>query len=443
MEALNRETVTNGILEDVIDDLVKPKGKRGVPVLVAKGTLPKMGNEATVEYFFETAPKPKVMVEKDGRVDFRESSIIQQVEAGQLLAVKTPPLPGESGITVTGAPISGKIGMDVPLLRGTGTRFEDPDKLRLVAEISGSAKLRGNGEVEVSERHVIDGDVDFETGNIRFNGTVIIKGNVLSGFEVVATGDVEVNGIIEDATIHCGGNLLVRGGFIGQGKGIARVFGETHIKFLENQTVHGNGDVYIAEEIIHAHVISGGKVLVKFGKGAVIGGTIVAREGVQAKIIGNIHYIHTKVRAGIDPGLDEHIKKLDTIVENKGLVKTRVQEAINKYVEMKYTGEHGGLTPEQDEHLKYLYHVMAHFDEWSEFLVAKHNDLVQERNRLDKHAYVTADQRAFPGVHVSVGELQRKLDKDFNAVSFRIKDRVLTALRPIGDEFKPYEGEGK
>jgi len=444
MEALQREKVTEGLMEDAIDDVTRAKGKRGVPVLVAKGRLPGEGSDAKVEYFFETNPKPKFKIsEKDGRVDYRESGIIQQVNEGQVLAVKTPPVPGEKGISVTGVEISGKTGDDLPLLGGQGTRFEDPDKLRLVAQISGSAKLRSNGEVEVSARHIVDGDIDFETGNIRFNGSVVVKGSVRSGFEVIATGDVEIQGVVEDAVVHCGGNLLLRGGFIGQGKGLIKVNGETHIKFVEGQTVYGNGDIYVAEEIIHSNVVCGGRIIVKFGKGAVIGGKLIAREGINAKIIGNIHYVRTHLKAASDPHLDDKLEKIARVIDDKQLVKEKSQAAINVYVQKKYA-DPNGLSPQQEEHLKYLYHVMSHFDDWSKSLENTYQNLHEEREKLDRSAFVVADQKAFPGVFVEVGMLQRKLDKEYDAVAFKIKDRVLTALRPIGHEgeYKPYEGEG-
>ncbi|MFH0882743.1 MAG: FapA family protein [bacterium] len=443
-EALQREKVTVGLMQDVIEDLSRAKGKRGVPVLVAKGNLSGGGTDARVEYFFETEPKPKIKVsEKDGRVDYREAGIIQQVNEGQLLAIKTPAMPGESGISVTGVMITGKTGTDVPLLRGQGTHFEDEDKLRLIAEIPGSAKLRGNGEVEVSSRHIVDGDIDFETGNVRFNGSVIVKGSVRAGFEVVATHDIEIQGVVEDAMVHCGGNLLLRGGFIGQGKGLIKVGGETHIKFVEGQTVYGNHDVYIAEEIIHANVISGGRVIVKFGKGAIIGGKVFARDGINAKILGNIHYVRTHLRTGTDPHLDQQLQKIAGVINNKQIMKEKTQAAINVYVQKKYA-ESKGLSTTEEEHLKYLYHVMSHYDEWSKYLANKYEKLIEEREHLDLSAFVIAEQQAHPGVFIEVAMLQRKLDKEFRGVAFKVKDRILTALRPIGHEgeYKLYEGEG-
>lgn len=441
-EALEKEKVIEGIKEDVLEELSQARGKRGVPVLVAQGKLPGTGTDAKVEYFFDTDPKPVMQEEKDGRVDFRESNIIQQVSEGQRLAVKTPAMPGEPGITVTGVEVTGKPGTDTPLLRGRGTEFEDEEKLQLKAIRPGSAKVKRNGEVEVSDRHIIEGDVDFESGNVRFNGSVIIEGSVRAGFEVTATRDVEVKGIVEDAKIHCGGNLLLRGGFVGQGKGIVRAAGEVHIKFLENQTVHANGDVYIAEEIVHANVNAGGKLIVKFGKGAIIGGHVVARKGIQAKIFGNIHYVKTVLTAGRDERLDDHLEKLNNLLERKKEMKTRVQEAVNHYVQNKYK-DAASFSQTDEEHLQYLYRVMANYDEWFGILAEKQAGLIEQKTALHDETMIIAAQRAFPGVVVEIENLQRKLDKDYNSVAFKIRDQVLTALRPVAGEYKPIDEEPK
>lgn len=441
-QALEKEGVVEGVMEDVLTELSQARGKRGVPVLAAKGKQPGHGSDAKIEYFFETDPKPVLKKTDDGRIDYKESNIIQQVPEGQVLAIKTPAMPGEEGISVTGVSISGTVGSDLPLISGKGTAFEDEGKQRLLATRPGSAILKRKGEVEVSERHIVEGDVDFESGNVRFNGSVIIQGSVQAGFEVTATRDVEVKGIVEDAKIHCGGNLILRGGFVGQGKGIVRAAGDVHIKFLENQNVEANGDVYVAEEIIHANVNCGGKVVVKFGKGAIIGGHITARKGVQGKIFGNIHYIRTRVTVGRDKRLDDHLERLNNLLDRKTEMKQRVQEAINHYVQNKYK-DPGAFTNVDEEHLQYLYRVMTNYDDWFKILTEKQSVLHSRKRELHNESMVIADQRAFPGVVVEVENFQRKLDKDFNAVAFKIRDNVLTALKPVAGEYKPMDEEPK
>lgn len=435
-EALQREHVVYGVQDAQIDDLIRPDGVRGHPVLVARGKEAERGQDSYLEFHFETDPKPKVRSTEDGKIDYRETGILQQVKQGQLLAVKHPATKGEDGVSVTGRPIQGKLGRDAPLQRGANTHFLDEEKLRLAASIPGCAKLRAAGEIEVSGEYIVEGDVDYKTGNIRFDGSVIVKGDVKSGFEVVASRDLEIKGIIEDASIHCGGKLFVRGGFVGNGKGIARVCGETHIRFLENQTVECNQDVYIAEEIIHAKVISGGTVYVKFGKGAVIGGQIIARKGIEAKVFGNIHYLRTKLQVAKDPAADELIESIGKVLDQKDTTREKLQTAINNLVKRKYENEDRKLTADEEKHLAYLYHVLGHFDEWVRMISQRQEMLLRERVNLDHQAYVKADHRAHPGVSIEIDKVLKQLDQEYEKVLFRLHDGIVAAMRPTG-----YEGE--
>lgn len=47
-------------------------------------------------------------------------------------------------------------------------------------------------------------NVDNSTGDIDYEGDVVVKGNVLAGFTVKATGDITVSGIVEGATVIAG-----------------------------------------------------------------------------------------------------------------------------------------------------------------------------------------------------------------------------------------------
>ena len=53
-------------------------------------------------------------------------------------------------------------------------------------------------------------NVDNNVGNIRFDGTVLVRGNILNGFKVEADGDVQVNGVVEGGYIENTGNVIVK-----------------------------------------------------------------------------------------------------------------------------------------------------------------------------------------------------------------------------------------
>ena len=70
--------------------------------VLAKGVSPKPGEDAVIEYFFNTNPNLKPKLNEDGSVDFFSLSAISVVKKGDKLATLTREVPGEAGFNVTG-----------------------------------------------------------------------------------------------------------------------------------------------------------------------------------------------------------------------------------------------------------------------------------------------------------------------------------------------------
>ena len=87
--------------------------------------------------------------------------------------------------------------------------------------------IRTADNVFVHKVIVFDQYVDFSTGNIEFTGDVIVRKGVRDCFVIQAGGKVEVGGLIEAATIDCGGDPIARGGFAGREVGTAMVGGQS------------------------------------------------------------------------------------------------------------------------------------------------------------------------------------------------------------------------
>ena len=71
-------------------------------VKIASSEKGEPGREGHFEFFFSTE-KPKPEIRKDGSVDYRSMSLVQNVDEGQLLAVYHPAVQGTAGRDVTGA----------------------------------------------------------------------------------------------------------------------------------------------------------------------------------------------------------------------------------------------------------------------------------------------------------------------------------------------------
>lgn len=92
----------------------------------------------------------------------------------------------------------------------------------LYALKSGAVHYEGD-RISVSNHLEIDGDVDFKTGNINFDGFVTIKGTVADGFSVVAVKDVEILGTIGIGSVKevvsKEGSIYIKGGIAGKKQG--------------------------------------------------------------------------------------------------------------------------------------------------------------------------------------------------------------------------------
>ena len=154
-----------------------------------RGVPPEPGKEATFEKLvdeIENAGHPQEQA--NGRVDYHEIGLIRSVVKGTPLIRRTGPTPGIPGIGVDGLPIASIPGKDTPLVAGAGTEISADDSNLLLAATGGEPVLLGNSAKVVGKLE-LDG-VNFQTGNVDFDGSVAIRGPILTGFKVRAGGDI-------------------------------------------------------------------------------------------------------------------------------------------------------------------------------------------------------------------------------------------------------------
>lgn len=311
MEALRSEGVCYGILEEVIDRLVERRS--GEPVVVAKGKPPVPGVDAEIKLLFEVGEILKMFESDDsGKVDYRNIQTIQSVKTGEVLAQKIPATPGEPGQDVYGRPIAPQAGKDKQVKLGKNVVWTQ-DNLKVVSKIEGEPSLVNN-QINVYSVHEVQGDVNLKSGNISFFGSLVIRGNIDSGFRVEAEGDITVHGCVEAADIKAGGNVIVRGGITGRDKCNITCNGDFTAKYIEYAKVDCGGNVTVKEAIMQCEVNSNGRVVVELGKGLIVGGVIRAGEDIAAKTIGSKFGTTTELEAGVRPKLKIEYQQLETLL---------------------------------------------------------------------------------------------------------------------------------
>ena len=221
-----------------------------VPFEVATAILPVDGKDAYVAYNFETDPKKlKAKVSESGQINYKELNQIQNVIADQPLAQKIPAERGTGGKTLFGRYLEAKNGKDIQVQLGQNVIW-DKDGVTIKAAIDGEVMLV-NGKVSVEPIKYLDA-VNVKTGDVKFIGTVVIKGSVEEGYKVEAT-NIEVNGIVDKSRLEATGNIIVRQGIFGKGEGFVKAGKSLWAKFINETTVEVEENVIVSDSIVKWH----------------------------------------------------------------------------------------------------------------------------------------------------------------------------------------------
>ena len=333
MKLLAETNVKFGILDSDIDTLFALCAQGtypSEPMVVARGILPQNGKNGTVDYLFNTVTSLAPAISETGRADYKAVNIVNSVSARQQLAKLMPPTEGIDGTDITGKTRPARPGVPARLPQGPHTVADPQHPEVLLAETDGIVRLSG-AVVEVCEGFVVPGNVDFSTGNIEYNKSVIVDGDVKSGFTIHCGADLQVNGTIEDCLITVGGNVLCRYGFLGQGKGCIDAKGDVNLGFMKNQTVKSFKNIVIAKESINCTLLSRGSVTVHGAPLSVAGGEVKARTSITVHSAGNHTGIRTLLEAGVDYLMAEELAMIQgqekTVVDH---IKS-INEASNRF----------------------------------------------------------------------------------------------------------------
>lgn len=320
-QAIADQGIVHGVLEKELAEAVERGGAQ--TVLIAQGTPPTRGTPTRFESLLDRLKPRAQEIDELAQIDYRDLGSLLLVTPGMPLMRRIPPLPGIDGCNVLGQPVLPDELPDTPFnaeMSGVEIDPEDPNLLR--AAIAGSPKLIHQG-AQVNPVVEVDA-VDLSTGNINFQGSLQVRGDISATMEVRVTGDVVVNGTMEAALVEAGGNVTVKGGIIGMAEAMqdgasesannaaARTAhivcgGDVRARFIANAIISAGQNVEVEREIRQSSIAAGGSVNVgapNTQQTAITGGHTRALHSVRAGTIGSPAGVPTLVQAGLDPHAD-------------------------------------------------------------------------------------------------------------------------------------------
>ena len=380
--------------------------------VVAKGLPQRQGKDAWIEYHFSTEINKMPTLLEDGSVDYFNLNIINHCKKGELLATLHPADDGNDGVNVNGATIKpGKVLHKV--LKKSELVDISEDGLRLFAACDGQVHLE-NEKVIVSNIYKAQ-NIDLSTGNITFDGSILVEGNVSSNMRVTAKDNIEIKGVVEGAVIEAGGNIIIAGGMNGMSKGYLKAGGNIVARFFENAQIEAGGYVQ-AESVLYSRVTAGTDILVSGKKGFITGGHAKAAKNITAKTFGSVMGTVTTIEVGEDPELMARYQNLQ--IEVSELVKQvkNIQTIIMNFNEKKAKGVQ--FTKEQ---LISVRNCVVSLDSIKKELVLKNNmmnDMAGLMNENSKPEVVVLDV-AYQGTNIIVEDVSMQLKKNVLHSRFR------------------------
>ena len=414
---LEDNDIEYGLIDENIE-LLAEKGSEAGEVLIAKGVQLEKGCDGSYDMKWRKYEPPTPYERTDGTMDFATVDFVDMVKTGQPVAIYTPAVKGVDGRTVTGMVIEEKSGKDLPKLTGKFLAVR-PDGVTYVAKKDGYIIFDENKyRIDIQDVLVINGNINRLYGNVFYDGTVRVNGNVGEGAIISAKGDVIVTGYVQSSYISAGNKVVAIGGINANDSGYICAQGGVYAEYIESSNIFAGEEVQ-ANYILNSNVTAGTEIVVKGSKGVVCGGTLSAGYKVSVQTIGNRSFVKTIVVVGKNASMSERVTAAKSF-------KAEIERDINTLKKGEEYLRHtvpADQLPANDMYIKLGIAVQM-----KEQSLKRVNDDIAEVESWIKssdRALVNVFGTAYPNTEININEVTRLLDSNMFNVSFIQTDNVI------------------
>lgn len=437
MNYLTTHGVVKGINESLLDSFCTKLSNVASGVVVnepvASGKEPSQSRQAKLELLVvpvqDRLMKPQLR--DDGTVDMHDFGEIEMVDVGDPLVRRIPPVVGEPGYTVLGDVVFAPKPQDRLINVGEGTELSEDDNNLLVASRRGVPLKIDNG-VLVSDAYCV-GDVDLNTGNIEFDGTVVVKGSVKEGMSVKATGKVMVRDYVESATVEAGDDLVIGKGILGRQKNTNEnqddgysvdiaCNGDVYANYIQYARVCASGSITIAKHVMHSDLAAQSIIAIspKKSEGKIIGGLIQPLNSLTCNTLGGPSYIPTRV---------DFTSRFGTQLSDVNSIYSELSERLNVIRGMKQALnqiENKNVNGEVGEQVEKITNTINHFTQIIAELKQKRAVLIEEIESIKETLEVQVTKALYPGVQVCFVQNDVPIKQERDACRIKAKGDGIT-----------------
>ena len=473
-KAVNEESIEQAVRDanidtalcdqEILNDVI---GQESVSkICFAKGVSPKNGVDSKFKPLIEEVIEKSREADSDEKIDFLDVNDFIIVESGAELMRRIPATLGEDGKDVFGEPVKANPGNEIPFGSDINGAIVHPDDENLLIAESKGHPIISPASVIVDPVLRL-ANVDIKSGNISFDGSVSVLGEVMPGFTVDVTGDVTVKGMVENATIIAGHSIVVSGGVIGSepnaeelaqleidkvklkasgrrkekeedkenGKEKAeqpitdvsdllwsrlQAGHSIDLKFMSMTKAVAGEDIVVKEYAIHSHLKSGKRILIgqEGGKGRLIGGSCYAVEGVISNEYGTDANVKTVVAAGNAANLSQEQKALKESLDESTNQVLKLSKVVTKMKE-----EFGNNRPAQVQAkinmiVNTVNALRSKIDEQADE-VEKINQQIEESMKIT----IACKKQIYPNVEFCINGVTQVFSLDAQSGVYRIEGK--------------------
>lgn len=351
----------------------------------------------------------------NAKVDMRDLGEIICVESGTPISRRIAPTVGRNGYTVTNTPLESEPGEWIAFKPGSGTRVSDDDENVLVAEINGMPKFKDE-QMWVDDTFICKG-CNVGTGNINYDGAVLVNGDVTEKMKIVATGDVTINGFVDSASIQAGGDIIITEGAMGKVNENSSEYatsliaqGSIHVQHGQGLDIMCNGNVTVGRQLAHSRVICRGSVIVgpiDNPDGNLFACEIQGQDAIRAGTLGAIS--GSTLSIDFSSGFNALAEKKEQLEEMVLQIQRNFQRHENKIEFIKSKKIPSELSAKVLEALE-IYNNEKQLMLWLEEKALK---LKEAKERYTDDIGLFASTRLYPGVVVKLNNRTWKAEREY------------------------------
>jgi len=372
-------------------------------ITVASGVLPVHGRGGRVKYLFNTDRGKPFKELPYGRIDLKELNFIQFREKGEQLAEREDPVLPKDGFDIKGKPVVARpMDQEEAMLAGELTELRDRG---IFALEDGNVRL-DKGMVMI-EPIVTVQNVDYETGNLEFEGSIIIKGTIADGFSVKASGDVQIAKSVGRVLVEAGRNVILEAGINGDKEGKVIAGCDIYARFVESAFLVAKGSLIVTAAILHTTMKVSGNLLLEGGRSEILGGLGIIRGWVKCRVIGSLYETKTNLIVGVEPSeLEEFLdllKELEELRDQQDDLDKRIRY-INKKV----------LQPAAAPELTLQKTIMEREENVITLRIEEYSRKIQKIRKTllpSLDSFVLVEDMIYPGAKISFGLLEFAVDR--------------------------------